>query len=60
MKLKDACFGRKNNVQTEAMKLKDACFGRKNNVQTREHIKNQRHYFANKVPYSHTMVFQQL
>ena len=32
---------------------------KESNAQTREHIKNQRHYFAKKVPYSHTMVFQQ-
>ena len=33
---------------TETMKLKDACFLEENYDQTRQHIKKQRHYFANK------------
>ena len=32
---------------TVAMKLKDACSWKKNYDQTRQHIKKQRHYFAN-------------
>ena len=38
---------------TAAMKLKDACFlGKKSYDQPRQHIKKQRHYFANKGPSS--------
>ena len=33
---------------TAAMKLKDACSWQKSYDQPRQHIKNQRHYFANK------------
>ena len=32
-------------------------FWKKSNDQPRQHIKKQRHYFANKGPYSQTMVF---
>ena len=32
---------------TAAMKLKDACFLEKSYDQPRQHIKKQRHYFAN-------------
>ena len=34
---------------TAAMKLKDACSWKKSYEQPRQHIKKQRHYFANKV-----------
>ena len=37
---------------TEAMKLKDACFLEEKLDQPRQHIKKQRHYFANKGPFS--------
>ena len=42
---------------TAAMKLKDACFLEENYDQTRQHIKKQRHYFANKSPSSQTYGF---
>ena len=37
---------------TAAMKLKDACSWKKSYDQPRQHIKKQRHYFANKGPSS--------
>ena len=37
---------------TVAMKLKDACSWKKSYDQPRQHIKRQRHYFANKGPSS--------
>ena len=37
---------------TSALKWKDSCFLEKNYDQPRQHIKNQRHYFANKGPSS--------
>ena len=37
---------------TATMKLKDACSLEENYDQTRQHIKKQRHYFANKGPSS--------
>ena len=40
-----------------AMKLKDACSWKKNYDQPRQHIKKQRHYFADKGPYSQSLVF---
>ena len=42
---------------TEAMKLKDACSLEKSCDKLRQHIKNQRHYFANKGPYSQSYGF---
>ena len=36
---------------TAAMKLKDACFLEESYDQPRQHIKKQRHYFADKGPY---------
>ena len=46
-------FGAPESLQmvTEAMKLKDALW-KKSNDKTRQHIKKQRHYFANKGPSS--------
>ena len=41
---------------TAAMKLKDSC-SLKEYDQPRQHIKNQRHYFANKVHIVNTTVF---
>ena len=40
------------------LKLKDACFLEKSCDQSRQHIKNQRHYFANKGPSSNLWFFQ--
>ena len=37
---------------TAAMKLKDTCSLEKSYDQPRQHIKKQRHYFANKGPFS--------
>ena len=37
---------------TAAMKLKDACSLERKLEQTRQHIKKQRHHFADKGPYS--------
>ena len=42
---------------TAAMKLKDACSLEEKLWQHRQHIKKQRHYFANKGPPSHSYVF---
>ena len=42
---------------TSAMKLKDACSLGKNYDQPRQHIKIQRHYFANKLLSSQNYVF---
>ena len=42
---------------TEAMKLKDAYSLKESYDQPRQHIKNQRHYFANKVRLVKAMVF---
>ena len=42
---------------TAAMKFKDACSLEKSYEQPRQHIKKQRHYFANKGPSSQGMVF---
>ena len=41
---------------TAAMKLKDASW-KKSHDETRQYIKKQRHCFANKGPYSQSMVF---
>ncbi len=42
---------------TAAMKLKDACSLEESYDQPRQHIKKQRHYFANKVCLVKAMVF---
>ena len=42
---------------TTAMKLKDACSWKKSYDQPRQHIKKQRHYFANKGPSSQVCGF---
>ena len=42
---------------TAAMKLKEACSWKKSCNQPRQHIKKQRHYFANKVVLIKAMVF---
>ena len=55
----DFILGAPKSLQmvTETMKLKDACFLEENYDQTRQHIKKQRHYFANKSPSSQTYGF---
>ena len=42
---------------TSAVKLKDTCSLEDKLCQIRQHIKKQRHYFANKGPYNKAMVF---
>ena len=42
---------------TGAMELKDTCSLKKSYDQPRQHIKKQRHYFANKVRLVKAMVF---
>ena len=42
---------------TAAMKLKDACSLEENYDQLRQHIKQQRHYFADKGPSSQSYGF---
>ena len=42
---------------TAAMNLKDACFLKESYDKPRQHIKMQRHSFANKDPYSQAMIF---
>ena len=42
---------------TAAMELKDTCSWKKSFDQPRQHIKKQRHYFANKVHLVKAMVF---
>ena len=44
-------------IMTAAMKLKDACSLKKSYDQPRQHIKNQRHHFANKGPYGQSYCF---
>ena len=42
---------------TAAMKLKDACSLEEKYDQPKQHIKKQRHYFANKIPSSQNYGF---
>ena len=42
---------------TAAMKWKDACFLEESYDQPRQHIKKQRHYFADKGPYRQSYGF---
>ena len=42
---------------TTAMKLKDACSLKESYDQPRQHIKKQKHYFANRCPLVKAMVF---
>ena len=46
-----------NQTVTASMKLKDACSLEGSYGKPRQHIKKQRHHFANKGPYIKTMVF---
>ena len=52
-------FGAPKSLQmlTSAMKLKDACSLEESCDPTRQHIKKQRHYFANKCPSSQSNGF---
>ena len=52
-------FGAPKSLQmvTAAMKLKDACSLEESYDQPRQHIKKQRHYFANNVHLVKSMVF---
>ena len=52
-------FGAPKSLQmvTAAMKLKDVCSWKKSYDQPRQHIKKQRHYFANKGPSSQSCGF---
>ena len=52
-------FGAPKSLQmvTAAIESKDACSWKKNYDQPRQHIKKQRHYFANKGPSSHRYGF---
>ena len=58
-KLRDLFCGSLKSLQmvTAAMKLKDACSLEKNNDSPRQHIKKQRHYFADKGPSSQSYGF---
>ena len=55
----DFIFGAPKPLQmvTAAMKLKDTCSWKKSHDQRRQHIKKQRHYFANKGPSSQSYGF---
>ena len=55
----DFIFGAPKSLQivTAAMKLKDTCSLEENYDQPRQHIKRQRHYFANKGPSSQSYGF---
>ena len=44
-------------MMTAAMKLKDACSLKKSYDHPRQHIKKQRHYFANRGPLSQSYGF---
>ena len=48
--VKDLFWGAPKSLQmvTAAMKLKDACYLEQSYEQPRQHVKKQRHYFANK------------
>ena len=51
------CAPKSLQIVTAAMKLKDACSWRKSYDQPRQHIKKQRHYFADKSPTSQSSGF---
>ena len=55
----DYFWGAPKSLQmvTAAMKLKDACSWKKSYDEPRQHIKKQRHYFANKGPSSQSYGF---
>ena len=51
------CSPKSLQMVTAAMKLKEACSLEEKLWQSKEHIKKQRHYFANKDPSSQSYVF---
>ena len=55
----DFSFGAPKSLQmvTAAVKLKDTCSWKKGYDKCRQHIKNQRHYFVSKGPYSQNYGF---
>ena len=55
----DFIWGALKSLQmvTAAMKLKDACSLEESYDPPRQHIKKQRHYFANKSPYNQSYGF---
>ena len=57
--VRDFIFGAPKSLQmvTAGMKLKDACSVEESYKQPRQHIKKQRHYFANKGPPSQNCGF---
>ena len=59
MTLTPLFFGAPKSLQmvTEAMKLEDASSLKESYDQNRQHIKKQRHYFANKCPSSQSCAF---
>ena len=58
----DFILGAPKSLQmvTTAMKLKDICSLEENNDKRRQHIKKQRHYFANKGPSSQSYGFSSI
>ena len=52
------CAPKSLQMVTATLKLKDAFSLEENYDQPRQHIKKQRHYFADKDPSSQTMIFQ--
>ena len=48
---------KKMKKMTAAMKLKDACLWKESYDKPRQHIKKQRHHFANKGPYNQSYGF---
>ena len=57
--VRDSIFGAPKSLQmvTAAMKLKDAYSLEESYDQPRQHIEKQRHYFANKDPFSQSFDF---
>ena len=51
-------LGSKITVDGDCMKLKDTCsLGKERYDKPRQHIKNQRHHFTNKSPYSQSKLW---
>ena len=57
--VRDFNFGAPKSLQmvTAAVKLKDTCSLKENYDQPRQHIKKQRHYFADKGPFTQSYGF---
>ena len=51
------CAQKTLQMVTAAMKLKGACYLEKSYDKPRQHMKKQRHYFADKGPYSQSYGF---